>query len=349
MRATSSSRSTSEGARAEVAVRERVERNLHHSSQRSPISRNPSTRSWRVSRSTASFVSFAIVHGLVADPLEVDRVVEDGERKSEIAGDGGLKGERLLEELLDPVIARVDLVVEGDHLVTQVCVLGFESVESAAQRAEDDLALLLEARLQALQALPLLEPHPNLPVTSSSVRLSDSWVKIFDVGSCSTRIPLPALAVVMHFDREERRHVCDAGRLLHIVRHDDDRVLALQVVHEILDPRCRDRVERRRRLVHQDDVRLGGERARDAEPLLLAAGEPERGVFEAVLDLVPERGPAQAALDTVVEIVLHPERARAEGDVVVDRLRERVRLLEDHADPAAHFDRVDVRAYRSLP
>ena len=37
-----------------------------------------------------------------------------------------------------------------------------------------------------------------------------------------------------------------------------------------------------------------------------------------------------------------PEHARAEGDVVVDRLRERVRLLEDHADPAAHLDRVDV-------
>ena len=37
-----------------------------------------------------------------------------------------------------------------------------------------------------------------------------------------------------------------------------------------------------------------------------------------------------------------PEHARPEGDVVVDRLRERVRLLEDHADPATHLDRVDV-------
>ena len=39
-----------------------------------------------------------------------------------------------------------------------------------------------------------------------------------------------------------------------------------------------------------------------------------------------------------------PEDARAEGDVVVDRLRERVRLLEDHADELADLDRVDLRA-----
>ena len=32
-----------------------------------------------------------------------------------------------------------------------------------------------------------------------------------------------------------------------------------------------------------------------------------------------------------------------ERDVVVDRLRKRVRFLEHHADPAANFDRVDLR------
>ena len=46
--------------------------------------------------------------------------------------------------------------------------------------------------------------------------------------------------------------------------------------------------------------------------------------------------------------VLPAEHARAEGDVVVDRLRERVRLLEDHADPLAHLDRVDVGAVEVL-
>ena len=44
----------------------------------------------------------------------------------------------------------------------------------------------------------------------------------------------------------------------------------LELVHQLLDPRRRDRVERRSRLVHQDHVRLDGEAASDAEPLLLA-------------------------------------------------------------------------------
>ena len=153
---------------------------------------------------------------------------------------------------------------------------------------------------------------------------------------------MPPRAVGVHVDREERRHVRDAGGLLHVVGDHDDRVLALEVVHQVLDRGGRDGIERRGRLVHEEDVGLGRERARDAQPLLLAAREAERGVLQPVLDLVPERGAAQAGLDALVEAVLQPERAGPEGDVVVDRLGERVGLLEDHADPAADLDRVDV-------
>src|SRR5204863_4696130 len=78
-----------------------------------------------------------------------------------------------------------------------------------------------------------------------------------------------------------------------------------------------------------------------AEPLLLAARERERARLQPVLRLVPERGLRERALDPLVQVVLHPEHAEAPGDVVVDRLRERVRPLEDHADMAAHRDRVD--------
>jgi hypothetical protein len=63
-----------------------------------------------------------------------------------------------------------------------------------------------------------------------------------------------------------------------------------------------------------------------------------------VLDLVPERRAPERVLDAVVERVLHPEHAEAERDVVVDRLRERVRPLEDHPDPPPNGDRVDVPA-----
>ena len=79
----------------------------------------------------------------------------------------------------------------------------------------------------------------------------------------------------------------------------------------------------------------------DAEPLLLPTGEAHGRLLEAVLHLVPERGLAEGLLDDVVEVVLHARQPGAEGDVVVDRLRERVRLLEHHADALAHLDRVD--------
>ena len=103
----------------------------------------------------------------------------------------------------------------------------------------------------------------------------------------------------------------------------------------------RDRIERRRRLVHQQHVGLDREAARDAEALLLAARERECVAPQPVLDLVPQRRLAQGALDALVEIVLEAEHARPEGDVVADRLRKRVGLLEHHPDAPAHLDRID--------
>ena len=168
-------------------------------------------------------------------------------------------------------------------------------------------------------------------------------MKIFGVRSYSTRIPVgsePSHAL----DAEEGGLVSDARGLLHVVGHDHDRVRLLQRMHQILDARGCDRVERRGRLVHQDHVGLDGERAGDAQALLLAARERQRASLQPVLDLVPERGPLQRAVHTLVEVAAHPERARPVRDVVVDRLRERVRALEDHADPLSHLDRVDSAA-----
>ena len=112
-----------------------------------------------------------------------------------------------------------------------------------------------------------------------------------------------------------------------------------------------DRVERRARLVHEHDVRLDGERAGDAQPLRLAAGQAQAGLVQPVLDLVPQRGLAQRALDDLVQPGLAADAvdARPVGDVVVDRLRERVRLLEDHADAPPDGDRGDVRGVQARP
>jgi hypothetical protein len=76
--------------------------------------------------------------------------------------------------------------------------------------------------------------------------------------------------------------------------------------------------------------------------LLLAARQAHRRRLEAVLHLVPQRRLAQRTLDDVVHVALDAGDARPEGDVVVDRLRERVGLLEHHADPAPDLDGVDV-------
>src|SRR5580765_1394110 len=73
----------------------------------------------------------------------------------------------------------------------------------------------------------------------------------------------------------EGGEVRNAGRLLHIVGHDHDRVVLLQLVHQLLDLGGRDRVERRARLVEKDDLRLHRHGAGDAKPLLLAARQAE--------------------------------------------------------------------------
>ena len=93
---------------------------------------------------------------------------------------------------------------------------------------------------------------------------------------------------------EEGGLVRDARRLLQVVRHDDDRVLRLELLDQLLDLQRGDRIERRAGLVHQDDLRLDRDRARDAQPLLLAARERQAALVQPVLDLVPERRAAQA-------------------------------------------------------
>src|SRR6266536_6366183 len=84
-------------------------------------------------------------------------------------------------------------------------------------------------------------------------------------------------AIMLHeaAEHEEGGVLGDPRRLLHVVRDDCDRVVPLQVVDELLDLLRRDGVERRRRLVHEEDLRLDGKRARDAEALLLSAREAQ--------------------------------------------------------------------------
>src|SRR5262249_54158789 len=82
--------------------------------------------------------------------------------------------------------------------------------------------------------------------------------------------------------------VLDGGGLLHVVGGDDDRVVLLQLVDQFLDLGGRNRIERRARLVEQDDLGLDRDGAGDAQPLLLAARQALAVGVELVLDLVPQ-------------------------------------------------------------
>jgi hypothetical protein len=103
-------------------------------------------------------------------------------------------------------------------------------------------------------------------------------------------------------EEEERGAIRDARGLLHRVRHDDDGVVALELADQVFDLRGRDRVEGRRRLVHQDHLGFDRQHSGDAHALLLSAREVERRFEQPVLHLVPERGAAQARSAIAIEL-----------------------------------------------
>src|SRR5579885_1882244 len=86
---------------------------------------------------------------------------------------------------------------------------------------------------------------------------------------------------------EEAGILRDASRLLHIVRYDNDSILFCQRRNQFLNLERGDGVERGTRFVHEQHLRAHCQRARDAEPLLLPAGEAQRGGVKPVFYLVP--------------------------------------------------------------
>lgn len=92
------------------------------------------------------------------------------------------------------------------------------------------------------------------------------------------------------------------------------------------------RVQRRERLVHQQDARLDHQRPGQGHALALAAGE----LLGVLVGLVGELHQAQHLRDPAPALAgLDPLHAQAEGDVARHRQvgEERV-VLEDHADAA---------------
>src|SRR3990170_2908236 len=143
-----------------------------------------------------------------------------------------------------------------------------------------------------------------------------------------------------------------ARRLLHGMGDDDNAVILLQLLHQRLDARRGDRIERRAGLVHEDHLRVHGDGAGNTEPLLLAAGKAGAGLVEAVLYLLEQAGLGQAVDDDLLGVGLGLDQAvdaRSVGDILEDRFGKRVRLLEHHADAGSELHRVNLRRIDILP
>ena len=92
--------------------------------------------------------------------------LEHCEHEPEVARDGRLAGEQELDPLLDLEVLRIDVVVEGDHLVRELEVLRADRLDGAAERAEHELALGVEQALELVQLFLEGDAHqPNRPVT----------------------------------------------------------------------------------------------------------------------------------------------------------------------------------------
>ena len=141
------------------------------------------------------------------------------------------------------------------------------------------------------------------------------------------------LAAVHHADA-----IGDGEEAIEIARHHDDRGVrrALLVAEELEDLLRGDRIEAGGRLVVEDDRGLRDRRARDADALLLTAGEA-RG--HAVLE-AGERDAREPLVDARLDLVLGEAREapQRERDVVADGhvIEERV-VLEEHPELEAHL------------
>ena len=79
--------------------------------------------------------------------------MEDRQHEAQVDRHRGLPGEQRLDALLEREVPRVDLVVEGDHLVRQLRISFAQRVHRAAERPEHELGLLLQGRLERVQLL----------------------------------------------------------------------------------------------------------------------------------------------------------------------------------------------------
>ncbi|MPM67332.1 hypothetical protein SDC9_114254 [bioreactor metagenome] len=284
--------------------------------------------------------------GLVAGAFEIGDDLADAEHQAQVGSGRLALGDDVGAIVVDGLFQVVDLAVGFDdgfdagHFARAVGVdggrnLGFDHAahlqDVGTQAAEFFVELAGEVLVFVHVGSPLAHAAGDVVFGALVVRLDEDFVGLAELDHLA-QIHVGSV-------------VGDTRCLLHVVGDDEDGDALLQFVHQFLDGAGGDRVERRGRLIEEQQFGVGGQGAGDAQTLLLAAGQVGGEFVQTVLDLVPQGAALERLLDLVVEdaLVVLAAHAQAVGDVFVDALREGVRLLEDHADAHAHFDGVDFR------
>ncbi len=267
-------------------------------------------------------------------------------------GDGLEAAEEVDAVLVHLLLELIDLLVIGDGDVAEVFVAIEQAAEGVAQVALAEAGHHEQIVLQCGEG-GVVGAEDVSGCVCHGLSLSESTTNI--VFRLLLARAGEKLVGIVEFDEpakiKEGGFVRDAAGLLHVVGDDDDGVIAAQLVDQFLDLHGGDGVEGGGGLVHEEDLRLGGDGAGDAKPLLLAAGEADAGLAEIVLHLVPEGGHAEGLLHAVAEegAVADAVEAQADGDVLGDgHGGEGIGLLEDHADAAADDRGIDLRGVKVL-
>ena len=128
--------------------------------------------------------------------------------------------------------------------------------------------------------------------------------------------------------------VADADRLIEIMGDENRRLLELvgQLHELILQLPADQRIKRGERLVHQQHLRIGGERARQSNTLLHPTGQLARKTILIAVEIDHRQAALRHIPAARLRLTAHLQR---KGDVVAHgHMREQRHVLKDHADMA---------------